>query len=386
MAENILIVDDDEDVRSVMTLLLQRAGYNIVPAVNGAEGLEKAQGGNFDLMLLDVRMPGLNGFEVCQKLRGDARTQRLPVIFLTCLDEVESRVKGLDLGAVDYVSKSASTAELLARIRTQFRLQTLMRDLEKANAELRTRQMHLDEDLRAAAVIQRSLLPSKSPRFSNLEVAWKFLPCETVAGDIFNLQRIGEEVVFYVLDVSGHGVPAAMVAVSAAQSIEAMHRVFSEEAQPADPAGVVRSLDRAYPLERFNKYFTMLYCSYHPRSCLLRYVNAGHPAALLLRENGSLETLDEAGPIVGLGGVVPYVNSICQLNKGDKVIMYTDGATDCRNAAGQAFGEDRLKQLCNEHRASALQTLLDQVAQTLAGHSAGAPASDDISMLAFECK
>ena len=114
MATTILVVEDEEKIGRFLELELLHEGYRVIKAVNGREGLEKAESGQADLMVLDVMLPELNGFEVLRRLR---KTSDMPVIMLTARDEVMDKVAGLDGGADDYMTKPFAIEELLARIR-----------------------------------------------------------------------------------------------------------------------------------------------------------------------------------------------------------------------------------------------------------------------------
>lgn len=114
MAERILIVEDEEKIARFIELELKHEGYEVGKCINGREGLAEAEQGNYDLMLLDIMLPELNGFEVLRRLR---RKSALPVILLTARDAVMDKVAGLDGGADDYITKPFAIEELLARIR-----------------------------------------------------------------------------------------------------------------------------------------------------------------------------------------------------------------------------------------------------------------------------
>ncbi len=121
----VLIIDDDVDSLAIARLRLEKDGYIIHSAENGADGLEKARAENPDLILLDVQMPGKSGYEVCEELKSDSELCNIPVIFLSAADDVSEKVKGLDLGAVDYVTKPFDIFELRARVRAALRTKRL---------------------------------------------------------------------------------------------------------------------------------------------------------------------------------------------------------------------------------------------------------------------
>ena len=218
----ILVVDDTEAYRQLLQLMLAEEKYGVLEAEDGVQALAVAADGSPDLILLDVMMPQKDGYQVCAELKANPRTREIPVIFLSAKAEPEDKVKGLELGAVDFITKPFSRGEILARVRMQLEIRRLSQSLQAMNVELLRRQDRQQEDLRAAANIQRSLIPSEDlkTRFEELELAWQFLPCESVGGDVFNLHRLDRDHVgLFVVDVSGHGVPSAMVTVSVAQML-----------------------------------------------------------------------------------------------------------------------------------------------------------------------
>src|SRR5262249_887423 len=143
-------------------------------AADGEAALAAVAADPPDLVLLDVLMPGVDGFEVCRRLKSRSATADVPVIFLTSLERPEDKVRGLQLGGVDWVHKPFDPAEVRARVANQVRLRQLQRSLQRAHAELQARQVLLDDDLRAAAAIQRSLLPRNAPACPAFELAWRF--------------------------------------------------------------------------------------------------------------------------------------------------------------------------------------------------------------------
>jgi phosphoserine phosphatase RsbU/P len=165
-------------------------------------------------------------------------------------------------------------------------------DIEHQKAELQRKQAMIDEDLKAAAAIQRSLLPDGSPCIPNLRVAWRFDPCERIGGDIFNIQRVdAEQVGLYMLDVCGHGVPAALISVAASQFLAGPRGLLGGGCQLASPETVLNHINEAFPFERFDTYFSIVCMSIDLRRGVLTYGGAGHPPPVLLRADGVLEPL-----------------------------------------------------------------------------------------------
>jgi sigma-B regulation protein RsbU (phosphoserine phosphatase) len=387
----ILIVDDNAINRRVLSSMLRNEGCALLTAADGEQALELVRREPPDLILLDIMMPGMDGYQVCDHLKADPRTARIPVIFLSALSEIGSKVKGLDLGAVDYVTKPFDPAEVLARVRSQLKIQALLSEVLRANQALQEKQERLDEDLKAATAIQRLLVPSAPPSIDSLRMAWRFMPCDRVGGDLFNFSLLGEDqLALYVIDVSGHGVPAAMVTVSLSQylSPQAGHLLASTDPaqapRAARPSVMLRRLDAEYPMERFDKFFTIAYVIIDHRSGRLTYSLGGHPQPVLLRTDGTIEILEAGGTLIGLGGTTAFEEAEVSLQPGDRLFLYTDGLVERLDAGGGQFGEERLHDAIHAVRDLALEDACDRLvpsAVTFGGE--GAP-QDDITLLAVE--
>jgi len=390
MTSKILIVDDGFD-RKILGHILTKEGYEVLEAADGAEGLRLSLEFQPDLILLDVNMPKLDGFGLCTLLQNNARTSEIPVIFLTSLDEAQDKIIGLEMGAVDYITKPYDIGEVTARIRNQLKIHHLTCELRRTNEELREKQRQLDADLKAAASIQRSLLPSDRLHLERVSLVWRFYPCDLIGGDIFNILRIRDDALgFYIIDVSGHGVPAALVTVSITQSLhyykENINIMNCSCPDPAilSPRRLLTSLDREYPMERFDKYFTMAYLVLNSCTGELVYANAAHPPPVLLRATGEFQLLEEGGSIIGLGAGIPFLEGRTLLQRGDKVILYTDGLVDYQNDREEFFGEERLYAFFQKNYAASIQQLTDELFATLYAFGNNAKLRDDVSYLIFE--
>ncbi len=254
---------------------------------------------------------------------------------------------------------------------------------------LRERQRQLDEDLRAAAEVQRSHMPASPPRFADLAFAWRFVPCEAVGGDLLQVQQLGERyVAFWMVDVSGHGVAAAMLSVSIAEHLAPGAGLLTEgregRGEPRSPARVLESLDERYPIERSSKFFTIFYAVYDRRTRRLRYSRGGHPTPILVRADGSVGVLEEGGTIIGLGGLTPFEEGEVTVGVGDRLFVYTDGVTEYSNADDEMFGEARLRGTLVAERAETLDAECACVLHAAASFAAPAPALDDVTVFGVE--
>ncbi len=385
----VLIVDDNEINRRVLASMLGKERYTLLSAPDGEHALAMARATPPDLILLDIMMPGRDGYAVCAALKSDPRTEPVPVIFLSALSEPADKIRGLELGAVDYITKPFDHGEVLARVRSQVKIQRLTSAVLRANRDLRDKQARLDEDLQAAGAIQRSLIPAGSPAIDSVALAWRFVPCGRVGGDLFTFAPLGADALgVFVIDVSGHGVPAAMVTVSLSQflSPHAGHLVeqIDRNIRPLPPAEVLRRLEAEYPLERFDKYFTVAYAVIDHRSGRLRYSLGGHPQPIVLRRDGTLEMLEAGGPLIGLGLGLPFDEAEVWLRPGDRVFLYTDGLVELTASDDTQFGEGRLLEAVETVGRMPLDAACERLLDTALDFTDGAEPPDDITVLALE--
>jgi sigma-B regulation protein RsbU (phosphoserine phosphatase) len=257
--------------------------------------------------------------------------------------------------------------------------------IENQKRELQTKQKMLEMDLDAAAAIQQSLLPNGSQNVDNIQIAWKFKPCEQIGGDIFNIHSVDERsVAFYMLDVCGHGVPAALISVAASQFLNGKDGLRGNNCELVSPEAVLNKLDRAFPFERFNSYFSIIGMTIDVTEGLLTYSCAGHPAPILLRQNGTMDILDHRGPIIGSGWGQSYDQKTIILETGDKIILYTDGLIENRNSAGEDYSKSRFYDALKKSLDLPIQKIVDTVYGEMKHFYRGAKPDDDISLMGVE--
>jgi len=268
------------------------------------------------------------------------------------------------------------------------------KQLRSLNNELIEKDQRIDIDLKAAAEIQKSLLPQTTFVVENLEIAWKFEPCEHMGGDIFNIFQIdSEHLGIYMLDVSGHGVPAAMVTVSVSQFLQQYTVQMLKNSSFISPTQVLNTLDKEFPFERFNNFFTITYFIINTKNGDIIYSNAGHPYPILLRKNETLELLKKGGPTIGMRDFDVLDDRKFRFEEGhlkikpeDKLFIYTDGIVEYQNDSEEFYGDDRfynsLKVLKNE----SVHNIIDQCIKSLMEFGNNTSPQDDISLLALELK
>jgi len=256
---------------------------------------------------------------------------------------------------------------------------------EQVEEKLRNQQRQADKDLEVAATIQKTLIPRYSPRIGPIRFAWRFEPCDQIGGDIFNFQYTGKnDISFYMFDVCGHGVSSALIAAAVSQFLQTSCDPMVPAIGTPQPDTVLNNLERAFPFERFNSFFTIVYLTVDYSNGSFFYSSAGHPPPILLGPDGSLRLLKCHGPVIGTGNAHSFLREEVSLRSGDKVIVYTDGILDYSNDRGEFFGKKRLFETLQKYAGSPVQTLMEMVQKSLKDFAGAASPKDDASIMAIE--
>lgn len=322
----ILVVDDDAGNREMLSRRLKRLGHTVAVAENGRRALETLAREPFDLMLLDLQMPEINGYEVLARVRGDEALRDLPIIVLSASDETSRVAHCIEMGAADYLAKPFEPVLLRARIDACLEKKKL-RDRERAV------QQRLAGELAKAASYVSSLLPA--PLTGAVESEWCFHPSEQLGGDAFGHHWIDDDhLAIYLLDVCGHGVGAALLSVSVLNTLRAQTLPGTDF---HDPAAVLAALNRAFPAEAQNFfYFTFWYGVYQPSRRELRYSSGGHPPALLLSRGDAIPLATE-GASIGCFDDAEFVSAAQSIEAGARLLVFSDGVFEI------FLGEDRVQ-------------------------------------------
>lgn len=322
----ILVVDDDESSREMLARRLRRSGYTVSAIANGVQALALVRRQKFDLVLLDMIMPGLDGFQVLAKFKAEPALREIPIIMLSALDEENGIARSIEMGAEDYLAKPFNPVFLRARIGACLEKKRL-RDKEQATHQaLVTTQKHLAAELAGAAAYVRSLLPA--PLSGAVETEWCFQPSDELGGDAFGHHWLdADHLAVYLLDVCGHGVGAALLSVSVMSSIRLQTLPGTDFRQPA---AVLTALNRAFRMEdQNNLFFSMWYGVYCVPRRELCYASGGHPPALLLAagtdgQNQTLSLRTEA-PAVGCFDDARFSSTVQAVPAGARLLVFSDG-------------------------------------------------------------
>jgi phosphoserine phosphatase RsbU/P len=366
----VLVVDDSPVNIQVLVRTLDGTGHRILVATNGRSAVEIANRIHPDLILLDVMMPEMDGFEVCRTLKTNPATRDIVIIFLSALGEVADKVAGLELGAVDYITKPIQSEEVLARCSNHLAVQRLEREIRKSRDEL-------DQELANAAEMQRLILPSPLPQFDGWSFAAHYETSRHVGGDYYDVVRLPDDQIgILIADVSGHGASSAIV-------MAMIRAVFHTLPQPpVDPPRVLRFINDHFKYLRGSSMLaTILYAVVDTRSLRLRMSRAGHFPPLRL-QNGNVEEVWGEGTLPLLLMDLPPIP--CEehgLNPGDQLLFYTDGVTECEDPSGTMYEVDRLKEAFRAGGTLPPEDLVLSLAADVTRFGGGCDLSDDRTLL-----
>jgi len=374
----LLVVDDVEANRDLLARRLRQMGHAVEMAANGREALERMRADAFDLILLDVMMPEMDGLEVLEELRADEALRTIPVLMVSAVQEMESVVRCIERGATDYLPKPLNVVLLKARVESSLEKKRL-RDREQLHAK------SLERELEIGRNIQASFLPRTLPQPRGWEVAARLRPARQVGGDFYDAFELpGGALLFLLADVCDKGVGAALFMAVFRSLIRVTAERIAAAGSPA--AAVVR--DTIAPINEFvtrthgdaNMFATVFAAALDPTTGAFAWLNAGHEPPVLRRAGGHLSRLFPSGPAVGLLPGLTFEVREEALAKGDLLLVYSDGVTEARNGGGAFFGEERLLSLVAG--ATRAGTLLESVDAGVQAFSGDADPSDDVSMLA----
>ena len=372
----ILIVDDTPTNIGVISGALKES-YKTKIATNGEKALALASAEEKpDLILLDIVMPGMDGYEVCSRLKSDPATREIPVIFLTGQTNAEDETRGFAVGAVDYVHKPFSPSVVRARVQSHILLR-------EARAQLAAQLLALNNEIEMARQIQLSILPHSIPELPGLEIAARFLPMTTVAGDFYDFIRIDDKHIgILIADVSGHGLPSALIASMLQVALKGQSHHASE------PAKVLAGLNVALCGKFAQNFVTAAYIYMDLENHMLRYSGAGHPPLLQWRNSaGKTGQILENGLVLGIVEEASYETLESPLEPRDRYVLYTDGVVEAASSRGEQYGTERFMRFMDLNRALDTKSFAEASVAEIAkwtGQSAEQSQQDDITLLVID--
>jgi len=383
---NVLIAEDDALTRRMLEASLTKWGYNCQSARNGIEAWDYYEKGEYDLLITDWIMPGMNGVELCRKIRAHMTSNYTYIILLTSLDSRDNVTQGFEVGVDDYIGKPFEPVELKARLKAGTRILNLERNLAGSNKRMKT-------DLKKAAKTLESLLPINKTGFNKLKFDWYFKPTAYIGGDLFNVLKLDENhIATYMIDVSGHGVSAALLATTLSHLLRPLieHggilKKYDDDGNEVirKPREVAAELNMRFPIdEETSMYFTFFYAIIDTEKMEMQWVRAGHPVPFRISDTG-VTVLRGGNPPIGFIEEYCFSDETTRLTAGDRLILYSDGMIEPENNKGEQFGESRLTKIIEQNQDKPLGSLIKQTMATLTIHCGDNYFDDDISLLIIE--
>lgn len=380
----LLVVDDNEDNRYTLTRRLNREGYkNLIMASTGREALDKLKAHPFDLVLLDIMMPDMNGYEVLEQVKTTPALRDIPIIMISSLDEIESVIRCIELGAEDYLNKPFNPTLLRARVGASLEKKRL-RDEVRRNME------RLARELDSARALQLAMLPRQFPTYSPsrpIAVHAVMEPAREVGGDLYDCFYAGEHTFcFLVGDVCGKGASAAMFMARARSLVRITINLWREwHTGDIDPGALLEAVNRELCQDNDDCMFvTMFLGLIDTRSGLVSYVNAGHPPPHLVSTTGETTQI-ESKPAVPLGvrRQTRFKTQTLEILPGDALFVCSDGVFEALNGKGDLFSMERLGQLLGEANAAEPREMVRVIKDAVDAFTGGAPRTDDVTALAL---
>ena len=378
----ILVVDDTAANLQVLAGMLKERGYKVRPVPSGKLALQAAKFDPPDLILLDINMPDMNGYEVCEHLKADPKLSGIPVIFISALTEHWDKVKAFSTGGVDYLTKPFQMEELHARVETHLRLRRLQVDLENYSRQLERARNRLKLDLELAGAVQRGFLPAKLPQIAGYEFAVHYKPAHEIGGDYYDFIPLQRNRVAVLLgDVAGKGVAAALLMAKLCS--DARSCMLTEP----NPATAFNKLNALMSDSGFSgKFVTLIALVLDPADNTVTLVNAGHPHPLIYhRKTRTIELADGSETTsvpLGIMDEVEYPSHEISLEVGDTVLTYTDGVTEAKNPQDLQL-ETRGINTAIHGGTFSPRALVDQVVKAVEQFTQGRSQSDDIALVGF---
>jgi sigma-B regulation protein RsbU (phosphoserine phosphatase) len=453
---SVLVAEDSRIQAQILAKKLVEAGFEVRVAENGAVALESIRDARPAIVISDIEMPVMNGYDLCRAVKQDPELRAIPFMLLSTLSEPEDIIRGLHCGADNYVTKPYDPGFLISRvsslletplgitddveplevtlaghhyrvnsssqqvlnllvstfenaveknnelIRTNQELTlaqeqlTVWNDrLEELNGELTRVNDRMSRDLDAAARVQQSLLPTTAPETARARFAWKYKPCDELAGDFLNFFALDDKhIAVFVVDVSGHGVASSLLSVTVGRlmtpQVSASSLLVKAGDSPGEvrivpPIEVVKELNRRFPMEEQNGlYFTIVYGVLNVETLEFRYVLAGHPQVVHAPRSGTPTLLQATGMAIGWLSELDCEEQSVQLEPGDRLWLYSDGVPEAMDPDHKQFGNRQLVEIIELSGGQPLDESASLLMGTVERWGHNGSLKDDVSIIALE--
>ena len=386
----IIVIDDDDLVNEIIRAVLEDH-YDVTSYFSAEDALKSPDVFTVDAIITDIHLPGISGIEFLEKVRGT--DPAASVIVITGYNDIDLAVSAMKKGACDFILKPFKNDQivlaaeravmkkslLLENIKLVEELREKNRDLEALNKKIHDRNLEMENELDIARNLQQCLFPVSLPEIQGIDFSLRFMSLERISGDFFEFIQFDEDCFGFVFaDVSGHGVPAALYAAMLKTAIDT--HVGRDVAPDKTVSGMNAFLIGAQKKMSYN-YATVFYGLFDLGTGKLTYCNAGIPAPAVLRKNGEIHLLEPNGPFVGIFNTSEYVSESIDVERGDKIIFYTDGAFECVNFDEVLYGQSGFLKIIESLRGENIAGIVNGAYRTVEEFCGPGGFSDDVMIL-----
>ncbi|MCP4136724.1 MAG: SpoIIE family protein phosphatase [bacterium] len=369
--QTILVVDDNEGMRDFLKTLLQKE-YRVLFAEDGEKGLAAARNHTPDLIVSDVMMPVMSGFDMTSLIKQDSDLKTTPVILLTADTDIMNKVTGLENGADDYLHKPFNSLEL------QTRISSLLKNYENQKIISR-RNKDIEAELEVARLLQERLLPPSIPEISGYQGFAVYIPMDKVGGDFYDIEDRDGSLNIIIADVSGHGLPGAFLAAVTKIALDNI----TDRTSTARVLSLLNDVILKYTVQ--SNFVTAFFASINTAANIMRYSSAGHcPSLVYRKKNNELFELNAKGTLLGWMSDIPIEEKTIQLEPGDRVVFHTDGITESENSSNELYGDERLQKTIREYANLPAEKFTQELMKDLEIFRGSTNFEDDITMLVLD--
>lgn len=366
----ILIADDLPANLKLLEVILKADGYQVVCAASGPEARQLAALEQPDLIMLDIMMPGEDGFQTCARLKQSPLTADIPVIFVSSINDTESKVKGLSIGGIDYITKPYAAAEVLVRTRLHLNLKMAYQAL----VEIQSQKLMQLQAAQQAMLARPDDLPEAA-----FDV--RYTPKHEAGGDFYDVIQVSQGIFgYFVADISGHDLGASFLTA-------ALKALINQNVRPCHtPIQIMRILNQVlFTIMRDGQHLTGCYACLNRNQSRLTVINAGHPEAIYINVDGTCELLGGSGDILGAFEKVVFEPFEKKVTAGDRFFLYSDGLIETCGSGGiqREDGLQKLMQACIKTRQMPKDQAIDTIVETL--FTGDLPPNDDFVLMAVDC-
>jgi sigma-B regulation protein RsbU (phosphoserine phosphatase) len=367
-----MVVDDTPTNLRLLSKILQERDYQVRPVPEGSLALAAAKAKPPDLILLDIRMPEMNGFQVCEELKSEASTKDIPIIFISALDAIQDKVKAFTIGGVDYITKPFHVEEVLARVENHLAIRRLQTQLETANTKMA-------QELALAGEVQKSFFPQQLPKIPGWHLSVAMEAAHETSGDFFDTIPLPRGFTGILMgDVVDKGVAAALFMALSWSLLRTYAGDF-----PTHPEMTLTSVNQRLMEDTSAKQFvTVFYGILDPGTGRLVYSNAGHPPPLAVNSLSGevIHRLEHTGKPLGIFEEEIWEQKVVEFQPAEHLLIYTDGITDAQNEQDDFFKESGLVAAFQNHLGMGADDLLEALQTDVQSFMGATPQNDDMAL------